>query len=102
MNVEDVMMQAKVMQREMQKLQERLKESKLIGMSDDEHVSIKMDGKGEAKDLSISLSTSREAAEQLIVQAFNNAKASADALLASETKKMMTQMGAVSLMRTRL
>ena len=97
MDVNQIMQQAQAMQIEMQKLQNTLGDIEVEGTAGGGLVTITITCKGEARkvklDPSVADPSDVETLEDLIVAAFNDAKAKADETLATETKKMMTKMG---------
>jgi hypothetical protein len=97
MNIQQIMDQAKAMQIEMQKMQDKLGNIEVIGEAGGGLVKITMTCKGQARkielDDSIVDASDKDTLEDLIVAAMNDAKKKADDTLADETKKMMTKMG---------
>ncbi len=97
MNIQKMMQQAKVMQDKMQVMQEKLGGMTVEGTSGGGMVKITMTCKGECRalviDPSILKPEEKDITEDLIKAAINDAKAKADAKLADETQKMMSEMG---------
>jgi DNA-binding YbaB/EbfC family protein len=97
MNIQKMMQQAKAMQDKMQVMQEKLGGMTVEGTSGGGMVKITMTCKGECRalviDPSILKPEEKDIAEDLIKAAINDAKAKADAKLADETQKMMSEMG---------
>lgn len=97
MNIQQIMDQAKAMQIEMQKMQDKLGDVEVTGEAGGGMVQVVMSCKGQAKKVNLDSSVidaeDKETLEDLIVAAVNDAKKKADATLADETKKMMTKMG---------
>tara|TARA_B100001778_G_C18595206_1_gene634329 strand:- start:596 stop:922 length:327 start_codon:yes stop_codon:yes gene_type:complete len=97
MNIQQIMDQAKAMQIEMQKMQDKLGNVEVTGEAGGGLVKITTTCKGQARkielDDSIVDASDKDTLEDLIVAAMNDAKKKADDTLADETKKMMTKMG---------
>ena len=97
MNIQQIMDQAKAMQIEMQKMQEKLGNLQVQGEAGGGLVKATMTCKGNAAKIELDDSvvdvSDKETLEDLIVAAINDAKSKADETLANETKKMMTKMG---------
>lgn len=97
MDIQQIMDQAKAMQIEMQKMQDKLGDLEVEGEAGGGLVKVTLTCKGQAKKVSLDDSvvdaSDKETLEDLIVAAVNDAKKKADETLADETKKMMTKMG---------
>lgn len=97
MDIQQMMQQAKVMQERMQRLQEELSDREVSGQSGGGMVEVVMTCKGEVRNLNISQDlvnpNDKETLEDLVVAAINMARQNADQLLASETQKMMEELG---------
>ena len=89
--------QAQTMQGKMQALQEEAGQKTVEGVSGGGLVKVSLTGKGEAKSISIdpSLLTldEKEILQDLLVAAFNDAKAKTEILMQEETQKMMGDLG---------
>lgn len=97
MNIQKMMQQAKTMQEKMQTLQDQLGQQIVEGQSGGGLVKVLITCKNECRkieiDPSLLKSDDKEILEDLVMAAFNDAKARADARLAEETQKMMAEMG---------
>lgn len=97
MDIQQIMDQAKAMQIEMQKMQDKLGEVEVTGEAGGGLVKVIMTCKGQAKkvelDESVVDTSDIDTLQDLIVAGINDAKKKADETLADETKKMMTKMG---------
>ncbi len=97
MNIQQMMKQAQVMQQRMEEMQDRLGDTEVEGSAGGGMVNVVMTCKGEVRKLSINpeiiVPAERETLEDLVMAALNMAKQRADATLADETKKMMSDMG---------
>ncbi|HCK32072.1 MAG TPA: YbaB/EbfC family nucleoid-associated protein [Rhodospirillaceae bacterium] len=97
MDIQQIMDQAKAMQIEMQKMQDKLGEVEVTGEAGGGLVKVTMTCKGQAKkvelDESVVDTSDIDTLQDLIVASINDAKKKADETLADETKKMMTKMG---------
>lgn len=97
MNIQEMMQQAKVMQERMQQLQAELAEREVQGQSGGGMVSVIMTCKGEVRHIDISTEIinpeDKETLEDLVTAAINMARENADQTLASETQRMMQDMG---------
>ncbi len=97
MDIQRMMKQAQVMQKRMQELQAELAEREVSGSAGGDMVQVVMTCKGEVRQLSIRPDiidpSDKETLEDMIVAALNQARATADALMADETRKMMSDMG---------
>jgi DNA-binding YbaB/EbfC family protein len=92
-NLGEMMKQAQKMQAQMAEMQERLAELEISGSAGGGMVSITMNGKGEARRLTIDPSLAKadevEVLEDLVVAAINDAKAKVERQVQEETQKMM-------------
>lgn len=97
MDIQQIMDQAKAMQIEMQKMQDKLGDVEVSGEAGGGLVKVTMTCKGQAKrvelDESVVDTSDIDTLQDLIVAGINDAKKKADETLADETKKMMTKMG---------
>jgi DNA-binding YbaB/EbfC family protein len=97
MNIQKMMQQAKVMQDKMQVMQEKLGEMTVDGAAGGSAVKVTITCKGECRSITLDPSvvnaSEKDVLEDLIKAALNDAKAKADAKLADETQKMMSDMG---------
>lgn len=97
MNIQEMMKQAQVMQKRMEELQARLADTEVKGQSGGGLVEVTMTCRGEVRALSVDASlvnpNDKEAMEDLIMAAMNNARANADATMADETRGLMQSMG---------
>ncbi len=97
MNIQKMMQQAQMMQQKMQELQEQLAEVEVTGVSGGGMVSLVMTCKGDVRKVSIDPSLVNpgdiETLEDLVAAAVNNARLKADETIASETQRMMSDMG---------
>jgi len=93
MNIAQMMKQVQEMQGKMAEMQGRLAEAEVTGQSGGGMVVATMSGKGELRKIKIDPKLADpaeiEMLEDLIVAACNDAKAKAEAQVASETEKMM-------------
>jgi DNA-binding YbaB/EbfC family protein len=92
-NLGEMMKQAQKMQAQMTEMQERLAEMEIGGSAGGGMVTITMNGKGEARRLSIDPSLAKadevEVLEDLVVAAINDAKAKVEQQVQEETAKVM-------------
>ncbi|MBP9778125.1 MAG: YbaB/EbfC family nucleoid-associated protein [Rickettsiaceae bacterium] len=90
MNINQLMKQAQVMQKKMKELQEEIAKKEFEGKSGGGVILVTMSGNGEMQKISIDPSLlkpeDREILEDLIIAAYNDAKAKAD----QESKNSMT------------
>ena len=97
MNIQEMMKQAKVMQERMQQLQEELGEREVQGQSGGGMVNVTMTCRGEVRNLSIAQDivnpNDKETLEDLVMAAVNMARQNADQTMATETQRMMQEMG---------
>ncbi len=97
MDINQIMDQARAMQSEMQKMQDKLGEIEVTGESGGGLVKLTITCRGEARKLDLDPSVidvdDKETLEDLIVAAINEAKKKAEDTMTEETKKMMTKMG---------
>jgi DNA-binding YbaB/EbfC family protein len=97
MDIQRMMKQAQVMQTRMQELQERLAETEVNASAGGDAVKVTMTCKGEVRALTISPAvidpTDKETLEDLVMAAINNARVSADQLMADQTRQMMAELG---------
>lgn len=97
MDIQTIMKQAQAMQTKMQELQQRLGETETEGSAGGGMVTIRATCKGDIRKINIDDSLmkveEKELLEDLIKAALNDAKSRADTLLASETSKMMSDLG---------
>lgn len=97
MNIQHIMQQAQAMQDKMQQLQEQLSETETEGSAGGGMVQVRATCKGEIRKIDIDDSLmkpeEKEMLEDLLKAAINDAKANADAKLADETQKMMSDLG---------
>lgn len=88
-----MMRQVQDMQSKMGEMQNRLGDVEVVGQSGGGLVVVTMTGKSDVKKIAIDPKlldvSEKEMLEDLIVAAFNDGKAKAEALLAGETEKMM-------------
>jgi DNA-binding YbaB/EbfC family protein len=93
MNIGNMMKQVQEMQGKMAEMQNRLGDNEVIGQSGGGMITVTMNGKAEMKKIKIDAKlvdpAEIEMLEDLIVAACNDAKAKAEAYIASETEKMM-------------
>ena len=92
-NLGNMMKQAQEMQAKMAEMQERLGEIEISGQSGGGLVAVTVNGKGEARSVKIDKTLvdpeDIEVMEDLIVAAFNDAKAKVEARIQEETSKLM-------------
>ncbi len=93
-NLGQMMKQAQEMQERMAAMQEDIARLEVTGQSGGGMVTVTLSGKGDARGLSIdpallSDPAEKDVLEDLIVAAFNDAKAKADAKMQEETQKLM-------------
>lgn len=93
-NLGQMMKQAQEMQERMATLQEEISRLEVTGQSGGGMVTAVLNGKGDARALSIdpallSDPSEKEVLEDLIVAAFNDAKTKADQRMQEETQKLM-------------
>lgn len=97
MNIAKMMQQAKAMQEKMALMQEKMGLTTVEGSSGGGMVKITMTCKGQCQsitlDPSILVASEKDMTEDLIKAAINDAKAKADAKMAEETQKMMSELG---------
>lgn len=97
MNFMKIMQQAQAMQKKMAEMQERAADMLVTGVAANGMVEVVMNCKGYVQSVKINPAALDPAdptmAEDLVKAATNDARARADALLASETKGMMEGMG---------
>jgi nucleoid-associated protein EbfC len=95
MNIMKMMQQAKAMQGKMADMQAKMESVIVEGASGGGAVRVQMTCKGSCVSVAIEQSAldDKEMAEDLIKLAINDAKAKADAKLADETQKMMSELG---------
>ena len=97
MNIAKMMSQAKAMQDKMQTMQEKMGQETVDGASGGGLVKITMTCKGNCQsitlDPSVVVASDKEVLEDLLKAAINDAKAKADAKMADETQKMMSDLG---------
>ncbi len=93
MNIGQMMRQVQDMQTKMAQMQERMNETEVTGQSGGGMVVVTINGNGDLKKIKIDPKLAdpaeMEMLEDLIVAAFNDAKAKKDAAVATETEKMM-------------
>ncbi|MBI5119929.1 MAG: YbaB/EbfC family nucleoid-associated protein [Rhodospirillales bacterium] len=91
-NIGQLMKQAQQMQSKMAEMQAKLAEAEMSGSSGGGMVNITVNGKGDLKKVSIDPSLlnadDKEVVEDLIVAAFNDAKAKVDRFMQDEMAKM--------------
>jgi DNA-binding YbaB/EbfC family protein len=96
-NINQMMKQAQQMQEKMAAMQERLNQVEMIGVSGGGMVKVTVNGKNEMKALSIDPTLvdpkEVEVLEDLIIAAFNDAKAKVEAHVAEEMGKITGGMG---------
>ncbi|HAU29636.1 MAG TPA: YbaB/EbfC family nucleoid-associated protein [Rhodospirillaceae bacterium] len=96
-NIGQIMKQAQQMQARMKELQEKLAGVEISGQAGGGLVSVVLNGKGDARKISISPAavdpSDIEMLEDLVLAAFNDAKAKVEAHIAGETQKIMGGMG---------
>lgn len=92
-NIGNMMKQAQQMQARMQEMQDKLGTLEVTGQSGAGMVEVILTGKGELKKVKLSKTIvdpeEIEVLEDLIVAAFNDARAKSEALAAEETQKLM-------------
>lgn len=92
-NFSKMMKQAQQLQSQMTQTQERAGQMEVEGTSGAGLVTVKMNGKGDVKSISIDPSLinaeEKEMLEDLLVAACSDAKQKADAMMASEMQKVM-------------
>jgi DNA-binding YbaB/EbfC family protein len=96
MNIAKMMQQAKAMQEKMGTMQEKMASVVVEGTSGGGLVKISMTCKGQCQSISLDdalLKDDKQVLEDLIKAAINDAKGKADAKLAEETQKMMSELG---------
>ncbi|QQG36645.1 MAG: YbaB/EbfC family nucleoid-associated protein [Micavibrio aeruginosavorus] len=97
MNIADMMKQARVMQEKMETLQGQLAVTEVEGVSGAGLVRVVMTCKGDVRMLKISPEiinpSDAETLEDLVMAAVNMARQNADQTMASETARMMEEMG---------
>ncbi|NCC21375.1 MAG: YbaB/EbfC family nucleoid-associated protein [Alphaproteobacteria bacterium] len=97
MNIQKMMQQAQMMQTRMQELQTRLADVEVDGQSGGGMVAVRMTCKGDIRKITIDPSiinpADKETLEDLVAAAVNNARVNADQTIASETQKMMSELG---------
>ncbi len=97
MNIQKMMQQAQTMQTKMQELQEQLAGVEVEGASGGGLIAITMTCKGDVRKVKIDPSLVKpddiETLEDLVAAAVNSARLRADETIASETQKMMSEMG---------
>ncbi len=86
MNIQGIMKQAQAMQKKMEEMQEKLAQEEVEGNSGGGMVKVTLNGKFEMKkislDKSLIVAEESEILEDLIIAAYNDAKAKADANMA--------------------
>lgn len=86
MNIQGIMKQAQMMQKKMEEAQAKLAQQEVMGSSGGGMVKVTLNGKFEMKkielDKSLLVADEADILEDLIVAAFNDAKAKADAMMA--------------------
>lgn len=96
MNIQDMMKQAKVMQQRMQSMQEKLAQMEVEGQAGGGLVKVIMTCRGEVRKIDIAAEAQngeKEMLEDLVMAAINLARDNADNTLATETRKMMEELG---------
>lgn len=97
MNIAKMMQQAKEMQTKMEELQARLGDLEINGEAGAGLVKVTITGKGDMKAVKVAPEAidfdDLEMMEDLIVAAFNDAKARADRTVQEKTQEMMSEMG---------
>lgn len=92
-NIGQMMKQAQQMQARMAELQEQLGAVEVVGQSGAGMVSVTLNGKGDMKQVKLDRSIvdpeEIEVIEDLILAAFNDARAKVEARVAEETQKLM-------------
>jgi DNA-binding YbaB/EbfC family protein len=92
-NLGNMMKQAQQMQARMQEMQNKLAEVEVTGQAGAGMVQLTLNGKGEMKRLKLDKSVvdpeDTEVLEDLVVAAFNDAKAKVEQHVADETQKLM-------------
>lgn len=95
-NIKEMMQQAQQMQFKMQELQEKFKDIDVQAQSGDGLVTVRMSCAGVVRMIDIHPSLAeggnKEAIEEYVMQAFNNANTLKDAKIAEETEAMMQGM----------
>ncbi len=96
-NIGQIMKQAQQMQARMKELQEKLAGVEIEGQAGGGLVSVVLNGKGDARKITLSAAavdpSDIEMLEDLVLAAFNDAKAKVEAHIAGETQKIMGGMG---------
>ena len=97
MNIQEMMKQAKVMQKRMEEMQVKLGQMEVQGQSGAGLINVVMTCRGDVRKVSIAQElvnpAEKEMLEDLLVAAMNMAKTNADTMLSSETRKMMQELG---------
>jgi nucleoid-associated protein EbfC len=97
MNIQEMMKQAKIMQKRMEEMQAKLGQMEVQGQSGAGLVNVVMTCRGDVRKITISPElinpAEKEMLEDLLVAALNMAKTNADATLSGETRKMMQELG---------
>ena len=92
-NLSQMMKQAQAMQSKMQEMQERLAEISVTGSAGAGLVEVTLNGKGELKGIKLQKAivdpAEVDVLEDLIVAAFNDAKAKAERQMSEETSQLM-------------
>ncbi|MBM3468706.1 MAG: YbaB/EbfC family nucleoid-associated protein [Alphaproteobacteria bacterium] len=103
MNINQMMKQAQQLQAKMAEMQEKMNQVEMAGSSGGGMVKVTVNGKGEMKGLSIDPSLvdpkEVEVLEDLIVAAFNDAKAKVEAHVSAEMSKITGGLGLPSGMK---
>jgi DNA-binding YbaB/EbfC family protein len=92
-NIQKMMKQAQKMQAEMAEVQERVSAQTVEGVSGAGLVTVTVNGKGDLRGLkldpSLLVADEVDVLEDLIIAAFSDAKAKAEAMMAAEMQKIM-------------
>ncbi len=93
-DLEKMMKQAQEMQDRMTKLQEDLEHVELVGESGGGKIKLSVNGKGEAKSISIdaSLTSEIDVLCDLVVAAMNDARNKTEVAVAERTKNIMSEL----------
>ena len=97
MNIQEMMKQAKIMQRRMEEMQAKLGQMEVQGQSGAGMVSVVMTCKGDVRKITIAPEAinpaEKEMLEDLVMAAVNMARQNADNTLSSETRRLMEELG---------
>lgn len=97
MNIQEMMKQARVMQKRMEEMQLKLGQMEVQGQSGGGMVNVLMTCKGEIRKVTIAPEiinpAEKEMLEDLVMAAVNMARENADNTLSTETKRLMQELG---------